>query len=141
MNTEPLPSELLAQASSTAPRPVLDENATTPAAREAIARFGREIVDHVRATVAREPIVVVGMAQNPFVRRVRTALKEAQLEFSYLEYGSYLHGWKDRLAIKMWSGWSTFPQVFVRGKLIGGFEDTRAALADGSLRAWLDAKP
>ena len=42
--------------------------------------------------------------------------------------------WKKRLAIKLWSGWPTFPQVFVRGTLIGGEELTKAALADGTLR-------
>lgn len=141
MNTEPLPNELLGEASASAPRPLLDEHAKTPAVRESIAHFRREIVDHVRATVLREPLVVVGMAQNPFVRRVRQALAEANLEFTYLEYGSYLRGWKDRLAIKLWSGWPTFPQVFVRGKLIGGCEETHSALADGSLRAWLDTTP
>jgi glutaredoxin-related protein len=45
--------------------------------------------------------------------------------------------WKQRLAIKMWSGWPTFPQVFVRGVLVGGFEDTRKALEDGSLKKLL----
>ena len=65
-------------------------------------------------------VVVVGMAQNPHVKNVRNALKEAKIEFTYLEYGSYFSEWKKRLAIKMWSGWPTFPQVFVRGSLIGG---------------------
>jgi glutaredoxin-related protein len=37
----------------------------------------------------------------------------------------------------MWSGFPTFPQVFVRGTLIGGFTDTRKALEDGSLRKLL----
>ena len=44
---------------------------------------------------------------------------------------------KKRLAIKLWSGWPTFPQVFVRGVLIGGNDETRRAIADGSLKARL----
>ena len=79
------------------------------------------------------------MAQNPHVKRARRALEAAGVEFHYLEYGSYLTGWRRRLAIKMWSGWPTFPQVFVRGTLIGGANGARAALADGSLRALLTA--
>ena len=38
-------------------------------------------------------------------------------------------------AIKLWSGWPTFPQVFVDGTLIGGEDLTKAALADGSLKS------
>jgi monothiol glutaredoxin len=121
----------------TTPRPLLSEDKRAPAVAEAMSTFHRDIVDQVRAAVERDPVVVVGMAQNPFVKRVRQALTEAGVQFTYLEYGSYLGMWKQRLAIKMWSGWPTFPQVFVRGVLIGGFDDTRKALADGSLRKLL----
>ena len=78
------------------------------------------------------------MAQNPFVKRARKALDAAGVAYRYLEYGSYFAAWKERLAIKMWSGWPTFPQVFVRGVLIGGADEAAKALADGSLRARLD---
>ena len=89
-------------------------------------------------TVAKETVVVVGMAQNPVVKAVRKGLTEAGISFTYLEYGSYLSQWKPRLAIKMWSGWPTYPQVFVRGTLVGGNAETRAALADGSFKALMD---
>ena len=67
------------------------------------------------------------------------ALTEAGVAFSYLEYGSYFSQWKERLAIKMWSGWPTFPQVFVHGTLVGGFTDLQAAIADDSLKVLLEA--
>lgn len=121
----------------TTPRPLLSEDKRAPAVAEAMAKFHRDIVDQVRAAVERDPVVVVGMAQNPFVKRVRNALTEAGIQFTYLEYGSYFGMWKERLAIKMWSGWPTFPQVFVRGVLVGGFTDTTKALADGSLKKQL----
>ncbi len=119
-------------------RPLLAEDHITDRAREAQAAFGREIVGEVRAAVERDAIVVVGMAQNPVVKRVRRALTDAGLTFTYLEYGSYLSEWRRRLAIKLWSGWPTFPQVFVKGMLFGGHDETAAALADGSLRERLD---
>ena len=102
--------------------------------------YGREILDEVRAAVERDALVVVGMAQNPFVKRARRALTDAGLTFTYLEYGSYFGAWSKRLAIKMWSGWPTFPQVFVKGTLIGGNDETVKALADGSLRKRLDGE-
>src|SRR5262245_52210899 len=121
-------------------RPLLAPENTTDHVREVQAKFGREILDEVERAVERDPLVVVGMAQNPFVRRARRALEQAGLSFTYLEYGSYLSAWRKRLAIKMWSGWPTFPQVFVKGVLIGGSNDTKKALADGSLQRRLNGE-
>jgi glutaredoxin-related protein len=98
-----------------------------------------DVVREVESAVSKNAVVVVGMAQNPHVRKVRQALAEAGIEYTYLEYGSYFSEWGRRLAIKLWSGWPTFPQVFVRGVLIGGNDLTKAAIADGTLRARLDA--
>ncbi len=121
----------------TTPRPLHSVDKRTPAVAEAMNGFHPQIIEQIRSAVETEPVVVVGMAQNPFVKRARQALTEANIPFKYLEYGSYFSQWKERLAIKMWSGWPTFPQVYVRGTLIGGFNDTRKALDDGSLRQLL----
>ena len=116
-------------------RLVLDPSRISPAAAEKLKTLHADVVAKVASAVESKPIVVVGMAQNPHVKNVRNALKAAGLEFEYLEFGSYFSEWKQRLAIKQWSGWPTFPQVFVRGELIGGEDLTKAALADGTLQA------
>ena len=95
-------------------------------------------VREVRDAITAEPVVVVGMGWNPHVRKVRAALDEAGIAYHYLGYGNYLTGWKQRLQIKIWSGWATFPQVFVNGTLVGGNSDVRSALADGTLQALLN---
>ena len=101
--------------------------------------FHADVIAEVQKAVAENDVVVVGMAQNPHVRKVRARLDEAGIAYRYLEYGSYLSEWKKRLAIKLWSGWPTFPQVFVKGTLVGGEDLTQAAIADGSLKASLVA--
>jgi glutaredoxin-related protein len=116
-------------------RPLLDPSRIAPAAAEKLNANHGDTLDEIQKAIEAHPIVVVGMAQNPHVKNVRKALEGAGLEFQYLEYGSYFSEWKKRLAIKLWSGWPTFPQVFVRGVLIGGEELTKAALADGTLQA------
>ena len=123
--------------SSVAVRPTLPTSQCTGASLQSMARFHAEVVDAVGTAVARDALVVVGMAQNPFVRSARKALDEAGITYTYLEYGSYLSEWKKRLAIKLWSGWPTFPQVFVRGTLIGGHAELASALGDGTLRTLL----
>jgi glutaredoxin-related protein len=119
-------------------RPLLDPSNVTPDALSKMTTFHGDVIASVASTVAESPVVVVGMAQNPHVKNVRKALDEAGIAFKYLEFGSYFSEWKPRLAIKLWSGWPTFPQVFVKGVLLGGEDLTKAALADGSLKKRLE---
>lgn len=121
-------------------RPLLDPQHLSAPALQAIADFHPAVVAAVQQAVAQQPLVVVGMAMNPFCKKARKALDAAGIAYTYLEYGSYFSQWKPRLAIKLWSGWPTYPQVFARGQLLGGFEELRAALADGSLRQRLGAQ-
>lgn len=116
------------------PRPVLEEASIHPSIRDKVATNRVDIVDEVKAAIARHPVVVVGMAQNPHPKRVRGMLKDAGIPFEYLEYGSYLGDWRRRTALKMWTGWPTFPMVFVKGVFIGGADDTKALLASGELK-------
>ena len=95
------------------------ENIATPALN-AIQTFHPQIVQEVKEALKAEKIVVVGMRQNPVVKKAIKNLDAAGLKYKYLEYGGYFSMWKPRLAIKLWSGWPTFPQVFIDQKLIGG---------------------
>jgi glutaredoxin-related protein len=119
------------------PRPILDEAHIHPAIRERIAGLQRDIVDEVQAAVASDPVVVVGMRQNPFPRKARRLLRAAGVSFRYLEYGSYLGDWRRRNALKMWTGWPTFPMVFVKGMLVGGADDLERLLGSGELQRML----
>jgi len=120
-------------------RPLLEAARVDATAATQIADFHRDVLDEVRKAVERDDVVVVGMAQNPHVRKVRQALSAAGVKFTYLEYGSYFSKWRERLAIKLWSGWPTYPQVFVKGTLLGGEDLTKEALASGALQAKLGA--
>ncbi len=119
-------------------RPLLPASRVSREALGKMSTFHTDIVGHVRAAVESKPLVVVGMAQNPHVRNVRKTLTRAGIAFEYIEYGSYFSKWRQRLAIKLWSGWPTFPQVFLKGELIGGEDLTLAALEDGTLRKRLE---
>jgi glutaredoxin-related protein len=95
--------------------------------------FKTEILTEVREALTKHRVVVIGMGWNPHVRRARRALDAAGVPYHYLGYGNYLTGWRDRLAIKLWSGWPTFPQVYLDGTLLGGADQAEAAVADGTL--------
>jgi monothiol glutaredoxin len=120
------------------PRPILDEADIHPAVRGKVATPRHaDVVRDVRAAVAANPVVVVGMAGNPFCRRARKTLDAAGVPFLYLEYGSYLSQWRRRNALKMWTGWPTLPMVFVAGLLVGGAEDLKRLAESGELKALL----
>ena len=118
-------------------RNVLDESRVHPAVRQRIAHHHAEIVREVEAAIAAHAVVVVGMRQNPFPRKARKLLDAAGLPYEYLEYGSYLNGWRRRNALKMWTGWPTFPMVFVKGVLVGGADDLQRLLQSGELKTML----
>lgn len=112
----------------------LPADKVSPEARDLIAAFHRSVVDEVATTVARDRLVVVGMAQNPFVKKARQLLDREGVTFTYLEYGSYLSAWKDRLAIKIWARFPTFPMIFLDGTLVGGHAELVKLQAAGKLK-------
>ena len=118
-------------------RSILDTAHIHPAIRDRIANDHADIVREVEAAVAGNSIVVVGMKQNPFPRKARKALDARGISYKYLEYGSYLNEWRRRNALKMWTGWPTFPMIFVKGVLIGGASDLERLQESGELARML----
>jgi len=106
-------------------RPVLAENRIHPAIRARLDDTGRALIAEVEAAIAAHRVVVVGMTLNPFPRKARKWLDAAGIAHHYLEYGGYLSpaDWRKRLPLKMWTGWTTLPLIFVDGQFIGGAED------------------
>ncbi|GIZ50000.1 glutaredoxin domain-containing protein [Noviherbaspirillum aridicola] len=119
------------------PRPILDESRVHPAIRSRLAGHHADIVQEVEAAVAANRVVVVGMAQNPFPRKARRALDAIGAPYRYLGYGSYFSQWRRRNALKMWTGWPTFPMVFVNGVLIGGAAELQRLIDSGELALML----
>lgn len=112
-------------------RRILDEAHIHPAIRQTIADNNADIVREVQAAILASKVVVVGMAQNPFPRQARRALDALGTPYKYLEYGSYLNQWRRRNALKMWTGWPTFPMVFVNGIFVGGASELRRLIESG----------
>jgi len=119
------------------PRPILDELNIHPAIREKIASHEQTIVREVQAAVAKHPVVVVGMGMNPFPKKACKILDLAGVAYQYLEYGNYFNTWRQRNALKLWTGWPTMPMVFVKGTLVGGANDLVKLIDSGELKKLL----
>ena len=104
-------------------RNTLAESRINPAIRARISDEGRAVIAEVEAAVAANAVVVVGMSWNPFPRQARKWLDGAGIPYKYIGYGSYVSEWRKRLPLKLWTGWTTFPMIFVNGEFIGGATD------------------
>jgi len=118
-------------------RHLLDEAHLHPAIRSVVASYHLDTVQAVQAAIAEHRVVIVGMAGNPVVTKAREALLAQRIAYKYLEYGSYFSQWRRRTALKMWTGWPTFPMVFVDGLLVGGYKDLQALIDSGELATLL----
>ena len=116
----------------TPPRPPVH-----PAVAATQASFHTDLVEEVAKAVAAEKVVVVGVAWLQPGKRACQLLDEEKVPYRYLEYGSYLKGWRRRLALKMWVGWPTFPLIFVKGTFVGGASDLKKLIDSGELNTLL----
>ena len=119
------------------PRPLLDDAQIHPAVRNTVATHHQAIVREVQAAIAAHAVVIVGMGANPFPKKARSALDAAGVAHHDLDYGNYFSQWRERNALKMWTGWPTLPMVFVRGMLVGGANDLDKLIASGELKVML----
>jgi monothiol glutaredoxin len=119
------------------PRSLLDEAHLHPAVRLKVAGWQQAIVQEVQAAVAAHDVLVVGMGINPFVKKARQALDGAGITYHYIGYGDYFGKWRERGALKMWTGWPTFPMIFIRGTLVGGASELQKLIASGEIKTLL----
>ncbi|EGC34210.1 hypothetical protein DICPUDRAFT_80042 [Dictyostelium purpureum] len=108
-----------------------------PNATENVKNFQKNyfphIITEVTNAIKENDVVVVGMHLNPHCSRAVKELNNAGVSHKYLEYGGYFSMWGERLALKMHFQYPTFPQIFVKGVLIGGCDEAVKELQQGTL--------
>lgn len=121
------------------PRLFLEESHLHPAIRAFVASHHRDVVEEVSAATRQHAVVVVGLQGNPMVGKARKLLASQGVPYHDLVYGSYFSQWRRRNALKLWTGWPTFPMVFVQGSLVGGYTDLQKLVDNCSLATLLKA--
>eukprot|EP00049_Salpingoeca_infusionum_P017345 m.352627 g.352627 ORF g.352627 m.352627 type:complete len:114 (+) comp16570_c0_seq1:549-890(+) len=95
--------------------------------------------------VSAETVVVFSKEYCPFCTRAKSALKPIfpgmkiiELDQGNVTYdGQTASGSSVQDAIKSKYGHRTVPAVFIKGKLIGGCDDTLAGISNGSIKQML----
>ena len=116
------------------PRPILPEAQIHPAVREKIATYRSDIVKEVQAAVAANEIVVVGMRHESVSEEGEEA--RSTRPGSRTSTSGTAAIWASTAAaspLKLWTGWPTFPMVFVKGVLVGGADDLVRLIEKGEL--------
>lgn len=113
-------------------RKVLPAERVSPALQKTIENFHPDAVQRVEDAISKNKVVVVGMRGNYFVKKAKKNLSQWGVPFEYLEFGSYFSQYNERVTLKNWTGFTTFPMIFVNGVLIGGNSDMEAEKASGN---------
>ncbi|MDK2776192.1 MAG: Grx4 family monothiol glutaredoxin [Pseudomonadota bacterium] len=97
------------------------------------------IVEIIEKQIATNPVIIYmkGTPDAPecgFSAAAIKALKATAAEFSFV---NVLQAPSIRERLPAVSGWPTFPQLYVKGELIGGSDIVVSMAADGSLKALL----
>ena len=117
------------------PRSTLSDDRIHPAIRDRIAGLHQDLIAEVESALEANRVVVIGLGGNPHVGKAKKLLAGRGVAFKYLQYGNYTNNWRRRNALKMWTGWPTFPMVFVDKVLVGGASDLKAFAESGGLDA------
>lgn len=118
-------------------RKVLPVDRVSSELKTSLEKFHPDVVEKVEQEIQKNKVVVVGMRGNYFVKKAIKNLTHWNIPFQYLEFGSYFSQYNERVTLKMWTGFSTFPMIFINGVLIGGNSDLEAEKNKGTLQSRL----
>ncbi|KEA62568.1 Glutaredoxin-related protein [Marinobacterium lacunae] len=95
----------------------------------------------IRTQLAENPVLLYmkGTPSDPkcgFSRNAVEALKTLEADYAYV---NVLEAPFIREKLPSISNWPTYPQLFIKGELVGGSDVVVAMVEDGSLKPMLDA--
>ncbi|CAI2385515.1 unnamed protein product [Moneuplotes crassus] len=89
--------------------------------------------------ISNHKVVVFSKAWCPYCRRVLSALTNAEIDHEVIDLDYHPEASQIASDLRVAAGRTSVPQVFIGGELVGGCDDTLAAMSDGSLKTLLDA--
>ena len=95
-----------------------------------------DALDKIKQTIQAHPVVIFmkgtpDFPQCGFSMRTAQALKSCNVDFAHVDV---LADPQIRAALPGYSHWPTFPQVFIKGELIGGCDITLDLFQKGELQ-------
>lgn len=99
-----------------------------------------EVTDRIKEQVESNPVIIYmkGTPQMPmcgFSSRASEALKQCEKEFAYV---NIIADPEVHENLPRFSEWPTFPQLFIKGELVGGCDIMMELAASGELKKMID---
>ncbi|QDZ24239.1 glutaredoxin [Chloropicon primus] len=98
---------------------------------------GVTLEDKIRMQTKQHQVVIYSKSYCPYSRRAKDVFDELDTEYFAYELDRMEDGSRVQETLSKITGIRTVPQVFVRGRLIGGGDDTVLAFETGRLEALL----
>ncbi|MBK7249550.1 MAG: Grx4 family monothiol glutaredoxin [Gammaproteobacteria bacterium] len=100
-----------------------------------------DVVDRIRQQLAARPVVLFmkgtpDFPQCGFSAQTAAALRACGAEFAHV---NIFEDPELREALKQYSNWPTYPQLYVNGELIGGCDITLEMYRNGELKSLLES--
>jgi glutaredoxin-related protein len=87
-----------------------------------------DLLTSISVSVEKNTCVVITIENGPYTRQILEILKENGIEVQLIEIGTPFTKIKEREMVKIWSGWDSFPQIYLNGFLLGGYEELKLSL-------------
>jgi|Transcript_59672 glutaredoxin len=88
----------------------------------------------VKDLVAKNLVMVFSKSTCPFCMRAKATIKEHGHDFHAVELDQLAEGKEMQASLLELTGQRTVPNVFIKGKHLGGCDDTLAALDSGKFK-------
>mmetsp|Transcript_11067 Transcript_11067/g.13092 ORF Transcript_11067/g.13092 Transcript_11067/m.13092 type:complete len:155 (+) Transcript_11067:76-540(+) len=111
---------------------------TSPTCKSSALNMSTSPADFVTSKIAADDVVVFSKSTCPFCRKTKGLLEDLQIPFTVYEINDLDNGADVQDALLELSGQRTVPNVFIKGKHVGGNDDMQAASKDGTLKAMLE---
>lgn len=94
--------------------------------------------DFAAEQVASNDVVVFSKSFCPFCKKTKKTLDKMEITYTALELNEMDDGADIQDALLEMTGQRTVPNVFIKGKHLGGNDDTQKAAKSGELKAMLE---
>jgi glutaredoxin 3 len=91
----------------------------------------------IKRTIKTNPLVVFGLSYCPYCHKAKELLAPYKPVVKDIDLNKNANG--TRRALKKISGMKTFPQIFLKGRLLGGYEDTSRKIQTRKVKKSLES--
>ena len=91
----------------------------------------------IKRTIKKNPLVLFGLSYCPYCHKAKELLAPYKPVVKDIDLDRNANG--TRRALKKISGMKTFPQIFLKGRLLGGYEDTSKKMQTRKVKKSLES--